>query len=135
MTLMLWDIIVTFSQEVNTVWITPMSMGKLIFFANRYIPPILFSFDLYYQLHPSPSVEVRQYKYLFFAFIITNTFLCHRINRSTSFASMHLCLLMYLEYSLCLWSNSFLSCAHMLFTTTKSYLPFYPSFASLQELL
>lgn len=56
MTIMLFDIILTLEQEVTRVWNTKRSLGKYLFLANRYIPPILFSFDLYYQLTPNPSV-------------------------------------------------------------------------------
>ncbi|PBK99159.1 hypothetical protein ARMGADRAFT_1074049 [Armillaria gallica] len=47
MTILLWDILVTFDDEVKRVWFTRKSTGKYLFLFNRYIAPILFTFDLY----------------------------------------------------------------------------------------
>ncbi|KAK0189113.1 hypothetical protein F5146DRAFT_1058010 [Armillaria mellea] len=47
MTILLWDIMVTFDDEIKRVWYTRKSIGKYLFLFNRYIAPILFTFDLY----------------------------------------------------------------------------------------
>ncbi|KAH6907560.1 hypothetical protein BKA70DRAFT_1489659 [Coprinopsis sp. MPI-PUGE-AT-0042] len=52
-----WDIFLTFDIEVQRVWKTQASVGKYLFLINRYIPPILFIFDGFYQLLPNPSIE------------------------------------------------------------------------------
>ncbi|KAF9465601.1 hypothetical protein BDZ94DRAFT_1296375 [Collybia nuda] len=57
-TLLFYDIFLTFDQEVSRIWIAKKSLGRTLFFLNRYIPPLLFMFDLFYQLHPAPSVAV-----------------------------------------------------------------------------
>ncbi|KAH6911858.1 hypothetical protein BKA70DRAFT_1560104 [Coprinopsis sp. MPI-PUGE-AT-0042] len=53
-----WDIFLTFDIEVQRVWKTQASVGKYLFLINRYIPPILFIFDGFYQLLPNPSIEI-----------------------------------------------------------------------------
>ncbi|KAH6907558.1 hypothetical protein BKA70DRAFT_1427941 [Coprinopsis sp. MPI-PUGE-AT-0042] len=55
---MFWDMCLTFHIEVQRVWKTRASLGKYLFFINRYIPPILFIFDGFYQLQPNPSLEL-----------------------------------------------------------------------------
>ncbi|KAH6915695.1 hypothetical protein BKA70DRAFT_1418624 [Coprinopsis sp. MPI-PUGE-AT-0042] len=46
--IMFWDMCLTFDLEVQRVWKTKSSLGKYLFIFNRYIPPILFIFDLIY---------------------------------------------------------------------------------------
>ncbi|KAJ7577376.1 hypothetical protein C8J56DRAFT_1170907 [Mycena floridula] len=64
MTIMLYDISITFKQEVKTVWFARSSIGKWLFLVNRYVAPILFTFDLNYQLTPGLSVNVCQNAFL-----------------------------------------------------------------------
>ncbi|KAL1689867.1 hypothetical protein GGG16DRAFT_93061 [Schizophyllum commune] len=45
-------------SKVATIWSGKGSIGKYLFLVNRYVAPILFTFDLYYQLSPHPSLEV-----------------------------------------------------------------------------
>ncbi|GLB41354.1 hypothetical protein LshimejAT787_0905690 [Lyophyllum shimeji] len=54
MAVLVFDIVLTFDQEVVRVWNARRSLGKYLFLVNRYVPPVLFSFDLYYQLSPNP---------------------------------------------------------------------------------
>ncbi|KAL1670262.1 hypothetical protein GGF50DRAFT_94398 [Schizophyllum commune] len=58
MTVMVYDMLLTLSEEVATIWSGKGSIGKYLFLVNRYVAPILFTFDLYYQLSPHPSLEV-----------------------------------------------------------------------------
>ncbi|KAI5891181.1 uncharacterized protein SCHCODRAFT_01126959 [Schizophyllum commune H4-8] len=57
MTVMVYDMLLTLSEEVATIWSGKGSIGKYLFLVNRYVAPILFTFDLYYQLSPHPSLE------------------------------------------------------------------------------
>ncbi|KJA19136.1 hypothetical protein HYPSUDRAFT_907330 [Hypholoma sublateritium FD-334 SS-4] len=45
--LLVYDMILTFDQEVQYIWNAHKTLGTTIFFLNRYIPPCLFAFDLY----------------------------------------------------------------------------------------
>ncbi|KAH6904214.1 hypothetical protein BKA70DRAFT_540715 [Coprinopsis sp. MPI-PUGE-AT-0042] len=62
--ILFWDICLTFDLEVQRVWKTKSSLGKCLFIFNRYVPPILFIFDLIYQLHPNPPVTLCVIKHL-----------------------------------------------------------------------
>ncbi|KAI5831880.1 hypothetical protein K523DRAFT_414662 [Schizophyllum commune Tattone D] len=64
MTVMVYDMLLTLSEEVATIWSGKGSIGKYLFLVNRYVAPILFTFDLYYQLSPHPSLEVCKRAYL-----------------------------------------------------------------------
>ncbi|KAF8868619.1 hypothetical protein CPB85DRAFT_1362530, partial [Mucidula mucida] len=62
--ILMYDIFLTFGEEVSRVWGSRRSLGKWLFLVNRYVPPILFCFDLFYQLHPSPTVEFCKHAFL-----------------------------------------------------------------------
>jgi len=62
--LVVWDILLTFEQEVSSVWFTRKSIGRTLFLINRYMAPILFAFDLICQLLPSPSLVFCQRSFL-----------------------------------------------------------------------
>ncbi|KAL1760806.1 hypothetical protein FB107DRAFT_255988 [Schizophyllum commune] len=47
MTVMVYDMLLTLSEEVATIWSGKGSIGKYLFLVNRYVAPILFTFDLY----------------------------------------------------------------------------------------
>lgn len=55
--LMVWDILLTLDEEIAHVWFAPWTLGKAMFFLNRYCPPILFVFDLLFLLAPDLSVQ------------------------------------------------------------------------------
>ncbi|KAL1676326.1 hypothetical protein EV122DRAFT_216639 [Schizophyllum commune] len=58
MTIMLYDMLLTLPEEIATIWSGRRSIGKYLFLVNRYVAPILFTCDLYYQLAPYVSLEV-----------------------------------------------------------------------------
>ncbi|KAF8159258.1 hypothetical protein B0H34DRAFT_396508 [Crassisporium funariophilum] len=62
-TVLVWDMALTLDIEISRVWLARKSLGTTLFFLNRYIPPALFTFDLYSQFVTSPTIEVcKQYE-------------------------------------------------------------------------
>lgn len=57
MTLMVYDMLLTLPEEVSTMWSGRPSIGRYMFLVNRYVAPVLFIFDLYYQLAPHLTLE------------------------------------------------------------------------------
>ncbi|EJC97948.1 uncharacterized protein FOMMEDRAFT_149413 [Fomitiporia mediterranea MF3/22] len=49
------DIILTLDVEIERVWNTKFTKAKLLFYLNRYLPPILYSIALFGSNHPSLS--------------------------------------------------------------------------------
>ncbi|KAF8194697.1 hypothetical protein BJ912DRAFT_924159 [Pholiota molesta] len=66
-TVLVWDIALTFDREVSRVWRVKKTVGTTLFFLqvqNRYLPPLLFGFDLFSQFVSAPSINIHQYSYL-----------------------------------------------------------------------
>ncbi|TFK23198.1 hypothetical protein FA15DRAFT_656892 [Coprinopsis marcescibilis] len=45
-TVLLFDMMLTLDEEVSSVWTKKMSLGARLFFLNRYLPPVVFAFDI-----------------------------------------------------------------------------------------
>ncbi|KAH6885098.1 hypothetical protein BKA70DRAFT_1338199 [Coprinopsis sp. MPI-PUGE-AT-0042] len=56
--LLVWDMVLTFDLEVERVWKTKASLGRNLFFINRYLSPLLFTMDYFSQIYAKPSVDV-----------------------------------------------------------------------------
>ncbi|KJA22752.1 hypothetical protein HYPSUDRAFT_637533 [Hypholoma sublateritium FD-334 SS-4] len=56
--LLLYDMALTFNQEVEMVWKARKSLGTTLFFLNRYLPPLVFILDIYSQQAEGVSSEV-----------------------------------------------------------------------------
>ncbi|KAF9558345.1 hypothetical protein CPC08DRAFT_764011 [Agrocybe pediades] len=57
-TLLIWDMILTFNDEIERVWRAKKTLGTTLFFFNRYIPPLMIVYDLYYAFTPEASFEL-----------------------------------------------------------------------------
>jgi len=56
-TFLVWDMALTLDVEISRVWHVKQTLGTTLFFLNRYIPPLLFAFDLASQFMASPSIQ------------------------------------------------------------------------------
>jgi hypothetical protein len=56
-TILVWDMIVTLDIEIQRVWFAKKTFGTSLFFFNRYVPPTVLLYDVYYVFLPSPSLE------------------------------------------------------------------------------
>ncbi|KIY65462.1 hypothetical protein CYLTODRAFT_492297 [Cylindrobasidium torrendii FP15055 ss-10] len=53
-----FDIMITFDEEVSFVWMRKWSPGKTLFLINRYLPPLFLACTLYSTLIPQPNLNV-----------------------------------------------------------------------------
>ncbi|KAF8989399.1 hypothetical protein BDZ89DRAFT_1173788 [Hymenopellis radicata] len=58
-TILVYDIVLTLAAEITRVWGHRWSLGKALFFLNRYIPPIVLAVNMYSALcDPSANLNV-----------------------------------------------------------------------------
>ncbi|KDR80939.1 hypothetical protein GALMADRAFT_1116183 [Galerina marginata CBS 339.88] len=61
-TVLVWDMALTLDLEVSRVWRVKKTLGTTLFFINRYLPPVLFVFDLSFHAHPIDTSECKNYE-------------------------------------------------------------------------
>ncbi|KAJ8518527.1 hypothetical protein ONZ45_g4433 [Pleurotus djamor] len=64
-TILVWDHMITFSDEVRYVWKGKKGPIIYLFFLNRYFTPLSFIVNLYAYLSPTWTPEVRLHRILF----------------------------------------------------------------------